>query len=241
MVDRFTKPTATSPNPPKPPRTRAECPTVTATLACPHVTCRHHTYPELEPAGRPSHRGIPEPRIVPKTSSCSLEIADGGPLETAEIATLMQISVRRTEQLLTRGLLKLRAGIAVLDHADEVRAKLPAGTELHTVFHAEGTNPGVMIASYVIAVDPMPPALAKPPRRRIERDTPLGFTAEDRANLIRTDPDRERRERAARSARDRRAAAGVADAIEPGAEPAGHIDEPRAPPPRTHPSRVGAR
>lgn len=80
------------------PRTRGEC--VDGPRPCPWVGCRHHTYLEVNGYGTITIReGNREPWEVDPATSCSLDVADRGPLTLEQIGEVLHVTRERVRQL----------------------------------------------------------------------------------------------------------------------------------------------
>lgn len=106
--------------------------------------------------------------------SCALDVVDEHPdgLRTGAIATLMQTSKRRVQQLVVRAGVKMRVGTLMLENVDTMRDLLPPGCAIEAVIHSPGSHPGIVTCTYVVAVRSMPPS----PRSTAHRQTPEGGT-----------------------------------------------------------------
>jgi hypothetical protein len=78
------------------PVTRADC--VDGPRPCPLVSCRYHLYLEVAPSGnvRLNFPDIPPEEMV---VSCSLDLADEGPLTLDQLAQVMNLTRERARQV----------------------------------------------------------------------------------------------------------------------------------------------
>ena len=93
------------------PRTRGDC--VNGPRPCPWVSCRHHLFfDEVRGKPRPTWPGL-EPDELPET--CSLDVADRGEINLADIGRLLDLSRERVRQIESRALAKLLKRIQELN------------------------------------------------------------------------------------------------------------------------------
>jgi len=88
------------------PRRRSEC--AEGPRPCPWITCRHHLAFDIDPksgALKLNHPGL-EPWEIPET--CSLDVADRGETGVLELATLLNVSRTRIDQILILGMRSMR-------------------------------------------------------------------------------------------------------------------------------------
>ena len=86
------------------PQTRAEC--ISGPRPCPFVSCRHHLALEVTGAGSIKFNFDPEDE---SRESCSLDVADRGPLTVDETGVALGVSHARIEQIEQAAYSKLRA------------------------------------------------------------------------------------------------------------------------------------
>lgn len=89
------------------PKTRADC--VYGPRPCPFVGCRHHLYLEATKAGSIL---INHPDIEPNemTVSCSLDLADDGPLSLGQVGAVLNVVRERVRQVQDASLVKISRG-----------------------------------------------------------------------------------------------------------------------------------
>lgn len=90
------------------PATRGDCAAVAR--PCPHVSCRHHLYLEVNERNGAVKLNFPDrdPDGLPET--CSLDVADRGGATLEVLGSILNLTRERLRQLEERALLRLRAG-----------------------------------------------------------------------------------------------------------------------------------
>src|SRR5689334_20471691 len=87
------------------PHTREEC--KEAPRPCPHVSCRHHLYLDVNPHTGTIKLNFPDLEVWELGASCALDVADlgGTPIET--VGGLLNVTRERIRQIETQALSKL--------------------------------------------------------------------------------------------------------------------------------------
>ena len=87
------------------PKTRLEC--KEGPRPCPHVSCRHHLYLDVNPQTGTIKLNFPDLEVWELGVSCALDIADlgGTPIET--VGDFMNVTRERIRQIETQALSKL--------------------------------------------------------------------------------------------------------------------------------------
>jgi hypothetical protein len=87
------------------PKTRREC--IDGPRPCPHVSCRHHLYLDVNPHTGTIKLNFPDLEVWELGVSCALDIADlgGTPIET--VGDLMNVTRERIRQIETQALSRL--------------------------------------------------------------------------------------------------------------------------------------
>jgi hypothetical protein len=91
------------------PRLRAEC--KDGPRPCPHVSCRHHLYLDVNPATGTIKLNFPDLEVWELPVSCTLDVAEAGGSAIEAIGTLMNVTRERVRQIEAQALEKL-AGFA---------------------------------------------------------------------------------------------------------------------------------
>jgi hypothetical protein len=89
----------------KRPLRRDEC--ATAPRPCPHVSCRHHLYLDVNPATGTIKLNFPDLEVWELGSSCALDVADTGGTAIEAVSELMNVTRERIRQIETQALTKL--------------------------------------------------------------------------------------------------------------------------------------
>jgi hypothetical protein len=97
------------------PHRRDEC--MDAPRPCPHVSCRHHLYLDVNPATGTIKLNFPDLEVWELGSSCALDVADAGGTAIEAVSALMNVTRERIRQIETQALTKL----ATLSHAGVLR------------------------------------------------------------------------------------------------------------------------
>jgi len=87
------------------PRLRSDC--AGAARPCPHVSCRHHLYLDVNPHTGTIKLNFPELEVWELAHSCALDVADQGgtPIET--VGEYLNVTRERIRQIETQALSKL--------------------------------------------------------------------------------------------------------------------------------------
>lgn len=174
-----------------PPPTRAGCAGIAR--PCNRYACKHHLWPEDERAGRPWH-GAPPTTLVPKPSSCALDVAEGAAeraeqddgngvaMDYAEIGTQLAVTRRRAQQIGDRALVKVGLGQLLEQAVEDLHTMLverapPAlrGKFRLDMAYPAQTESGTMLVTLVFAIDAeatAPPAPTRHVGVQIRRRTP---------------------------------------------------------------------
>jgi hypothetical protein len=90
------------------PKTRSDC--FGGPRPCPYVSCRYHTYLDVTEAG-----GLvisrPDVDVAELTASCSLDVADRGPVTLAEAGKVLNFTQERARQVEATALRKLAVAV----------------------------------------------------------------------------------------------------------------------------------
>lgn len=84
------------------PLTRQDCADVPR--PCPFVSCRHHLYLDVSPRTGSIKLNFPDLEVEELRESCSLDVAEQGPLGAEELGAVMNLTRERVRQLEQRGL-----------------------------------------------------------------------------------------------------------------------------------------
>ncbi|HVV50492.1 MAG TPA: DNA-binding protein [Polyangia bacterium] len=87
------------------PRTLAEC----RPGPCPWVSCKHHLYLDVSPAGALT-LNFPHLEVWEMAETCSLRVAERGPTPLGAVGRLLNVTDARVCQIETAALAKLRPG-----------------------------------------------------------------------------------------------------------------------------------
>jgi hypothetical protein len=98
------------------PRRREDC--VDGPRPCPHVSCRHHLYLDVNPQTGTIKLNFPELEVWELEHSCALDVADqgGAPIET--VGQFMNVTRERIRQIETQALSKLEGTPSTRELAD---------------------------------------------------------------------------------------------------------------------------
>lgn len=96
------------PAPVEHPATRGDC--QGGPRPCPLVGCRHHIAIEVQPNGS-IVVGYPDRPVEEMTASCSLDVADQGPVTLEQVGALLNLTRERIRQIEAEALLKLAAAV----------------------------------------------------------------------------------------------------------------------------------
>jgi len=87
------------------PKTRSEC--VDGPRPCPHVSCRHHLYLDVNPHTGTIKLNFPDLEVWELGVSCALDIAELGGTPIEAISDLLNVTRERIRQIETKALSKL--------------------------------------------------------------------------------------------------------------------------------------
>jgi hypothetical protein len=76
---------------------------------CPHVSCRHHLYLDVNPATGTIKLNFPELEVWELAVSCTLDVAENGGSAIEAIGQLMNVTRERVRQIEAQALAKLVA------------------------------------------------------------------------------------------------------------------------------------
>jgi hypothetical protein len=98
------------------PRTRQDC--SEGPRPCPHVSCRHHLYLDVNPQTGTIKLNFPELEVWELANSCALDIADQGGTAIETVGTFLNVTRERIRQIETQALSKLSTGNDTRDLRD---------------------------------------------------------------------------------------------------------------------------
>jgi hypothetical protein len=87
------------------PQRRDEC--IDGPRPCPHVSCRHHLYLDVNPATGTIKLNFPDLEVWELGVSCALDVADAGGSPIDAVSALMNVTRERIRQIETQALSKL--------------------------------------------------------------------------------------------------------------------------------------
>jgi len=87
------------------PKTRVEC--AEAPRPCPHVSCRHHLYLDVNPHTGTIKLNFPDLEVWELGVSCALDVADMGGAAIEQVSELLNVTRERIRQIETHALAKL--------------------------------------------------------------------------------------------------------------------------------------
>ena len=87
------------------PQRRVEC--ADGPRPCPHVSCRHHLYLDVNPATGTIKLNFPDLEVWELGDSCALDVADAGGTAIEAVSELMNVTRERIRQIETQALTKL--------------------------------------------------------------------------------------------------------------------------------------
>jgi hypothetical protein len=87
------------------PKTRREC--AEGPRPCPHVSCRHHLYLDVNPQTGTIKLNFPDLEVWELGVSCALDIADLGGTAIETVGDFMNVTRERIRQIETQALSKL--------------------------------------------------------------------------------------------------------------------------------------
>lgn len=89
------------------PLTRADC--QDSERPCPHVSCKHHLYLDVNPETGSIKLNFPDIDVWEMTETCALDVAERGGVTLEEVGEIMNLTRERIRQLEMSGLTKLEA------------------------------------------------------------------------------------------------------------------------------------
>lgn len=87
------------------PQTRAEC--AEGPRPCPHVSCRHHLYLDVNPSTGTIKLNFPDLEVWELAISCALDVADMGGTAIELVSELMNVTRERIRQIEMQALSRL--------------------------------------------------------------------------------------------------------------------------------------
>ncbi|HEX6765901.1 MAG TPA: sigma factor-like helix-turn-helix DNA-binding protein, partial [Polyangiaceae bacterium] len=87
------------------PHTRSEC--AEGPRPCPHVSCRHHLYLDVNPHTGTIKLNFPDLEVWELAFSCALDVADLGGTAIDRVGELMNVTRERVRQIETQALSRL--------------------------------------------------------------------------------------------------------------------------------------
>jgi hypothetical protein len=87
------------------PKTRSEC--ADGPRPCPHVSCRHHLYLDVNPHTGTIKLNFPDLEVWELGVSCALDVADLGGTAIETVGDFMNVTRERIRQIETQALSKL--------------------------------------------------------------------------------------------------------------------------------------
>ena len=90
------------------PRTRRDC--AEGPRPCPHVSCRHHLYLDVNPQTGTIKLNFPDLEVWELANSCALDIADQGGTAIETVGNFLNVTRERIRQIETQALSKLSTG-----------------------------------------------------------------------------------------------------------------------------------
>ena len=90
------------------PETRGECAGSVGVRPCPHVSCKHHLYLDVNPETGSIKLNFPHLEVWEMKETCSLDVAGRGGITLEEVGEIMNLTRERIRQVEVRGLLKLK-------------------------------------------------------------------------------------------------------------------------------------
>jgi hypothetical protein len=87
------------------PKTREDC--ADGPRPCPHVSCRHHLYLDVNPQTGTIKLNFPDLEVWELGNSCALDIADLGGTAIERVGDFMNVTRERIRQIETQALSKL--------------------------------------------------------------------------------------------------------------------------------------
>jgi hypothetical protein len=90
------------------PHTRREC--AEGPRPCPHVSCRHHLYLDVNPSTGTIKLNFPDLEVWELAISCALDVADLGGTAIELVSELMNVTRERVRQIEMQALSRLATG-----------------------------------------------------------------------------------------------------------------------------------
>jgi hypothetical protein len=90
------------------PHTRREC--ADGPRPCPHVSCRHHLYLDVNPQTGTIKLNFPDLEVWELAISCALDVADLGGTAIELVSELMNVTRERVRQIEMQALSRLASG-----------------------------------------------------------------------------------------------------------------------------------
>ena len=90
------------------PHTRSEC--ADGPRPCPHVSCRHHLYLDVNPQTGTIKLNFPDLEVWELAFSCALDVADLGGTAIELVSELMNVTRERIRQIEMQALTRLASG-----------------------------------------------------------------------------------------------------------------------------------
>ena len=87
------------------PRHRKDC--AEGPRPCPHVSCRHHLYLDVNPQTGTIKLNFPDLEVWELANSCALDVADQGGTAIETVGGFMNVTRERIRQIETQALAKL--------------------------------------------------------------------------------------------------------------------------------------
>jgi len=87
------------------PRTRHDC--IEGPRPCPHVSCRHHLYLDVNPQTGTIKLNFPDLEVWELANSCALDIADQGGTAIETVGEFLNVTRERIRQIETQALSRL--------------------------------------------------------------------------------------------------------------------------------------
>jgi hypothetical protein len=87
------------------PQHRSDC--AEGPRPCPHVSCRHHLYLDVNPQTGTIKLNFPELEVWELAHSCALDVADQGGTAIEKVGDFMNVTRERIRQIETQALAKL--------------------------------------------------------------------------------------------------------------------------------------
>ena len=88
------------------PQTRADC--ANGERPCPHVSCKHHLYLDVNPETGSIKLNFPDIEVWEMTETCALDVAERGGITLEEVGEIMNLTRERIRQLEMSGLTKIQ-------------------------------------------------------------------------------------------------------------------------------------